>query len=117
MIETTSVTTDIRSEVGQRIAARRARLGLTQEDLADAIHHTRIAVALWETGKSAVPMKFLLPLASTLRVKVSWIVGEADEVTTQDERDLLDFYRGMPPELQPTARKMFETMAKEHVQR
>lgn len=40
------------TDMGQFIAARRAELGLTQQQLADRLHVTNKAVSKWETGVS-----------------------------------------------------------------
>ena len=45
---------------GAGLRARRDAAGMTQQQLADAIHISRVAVAMWETGR-ALPSAALLP--------------------------------------------------------
>lgn len=59
------------NELGQYIAKRRKRIGLTQEELAKRLddygeYRAASTIAGWETGKQPVPMEFLDILARAL---------------------------------------------------
>ena len=51
----TSRTQDIDRYVGARIRERRIMLGLTQQQLADALRTTRVSVARYEAGMRRIP--------------------------------------------------------------
>ena len=56
------------TDMGQFIAARRAELGLTQQQLADRLHVTNKAVSKWETGRGLPDIQMLEPLSAALEV-------------------------------------------------
>jgi transcriptional regulator with XRE-family HTH domain len=59
--------TAIRREVGQRIAAGRARLGLSQAELAKRLGRSRAAISLWERGRRSPDLAELLRLGTALQ--------------------------------------------------
>ena len=62
--------------IGQSIAADRARLGLSQQELADRLGVSQQAVAKWEAGRAAPRGKRLSQLVSVMG-KTSQTAGNA----------------------------------------
>ena len=54
------------ARLGERIRARRERLGLRQADLAAALGLSAAAVSKWKRGETAPDIGSLLPLAGLL---------------------------------------------------
>ena len=67
---------------GEFIRERRAERGLSQQQLASALHVTREAVSKWENGRGFPDVSLLPPLAEALDVSVSELLlarrGEPD---------------------------------------
>ena len=63
------------ARLGERIRARRERLGLRQADLAAALGLSAAAVSKWERGKTAPDIGSLLPLAGLLGVTVDHLLA------------------------------------------
>ena len=63
------------SRLGERIRARRERLGLRQADLAAALGLTAAAVSKWERGETAPDIGSLVPLAGLLGVTVDHLLA------------------------------------------
>ena len=61
--------------LGERIRARRERLGLTQRDVANGLQVTAQAVSKWERGENAPDASVLLPLSRLLGVSLDWLLG------------------------------------------
>lgn len=59
--------------MGQRIAARRAILGWTQEDLAEASGVSRGHIAAVEAGTSGLSPSNLFSVADALKVDARWL--------------------------------------------
>ena len=58
-----------REELGERLRARRAHLGLTQAEVAHRAGITQGALSNYEVGRRDVPIPFLLALARVLEVE------------------------------------------------
>ena len=71
--------------LGERVASRRLRLGLTQQDIADKMGLSRSVIANFETGRSRMLLHDAVMLATVLGRRVSWLVGD-----TNAKRGLLD---------------------------
>ena len=54
------------SRFAENLRARRAALGLTQEELAEKLHVTRQAVSNWENGKHQPDLEMLALLSWAL---------------------------------------------------
>ncbi len=67
------------SEIGARMKSRREYLGLSQQEVADAIHKERSSYAQYESGKNEPAAETLYALARKLRVRVGWFYGEEAE--------------------------------------
>lgn len=61
------------------LAQRRNELGLTQQQVADALDVTQAAVAQWETGVFVPKGKNLIALADLLRCSVDDLLGRRNE--------------------------------------
>lgn len=69
-----------REKFGGFVAARRKKLGLTQQELADKLFISNKAVSKWETGQSLPDIALLEPLAQCLGVSVAELLrGERIE--------------------------------------
>lgn len=60
--------------LGQRIRAQRLRLGLKQQDIANALTLSAQAVSKWERGENAPDIAILPDLARMLAVGVDWLL-------------------------------------------
>lgn len=65
------------NDLGQRLRARRAALGMTQDALAQKLCVTRQAVSNWERGKTEPDLDTLLQLAHALEVEPSTLLAAA----------------------------------------
>ena len=84
--------------IGSFIRELRKERGLTQRDLAEALHITDRAVSKWERGLNAPDIALLEPLSEFLGVSVGELIrGERDreEESQMDEtKSLLDYSKG-----------------------
>ena len=92
--------------VGERIAALRRELGLSQAGLAAATGVSRSAVAQWETDRSGQVRGNLSRIAAALDVSVETLLHGAaargGEAVTGDELALLRLYRACSPAARAT---------------
>lgn len=65
---------ELLKEVGQRIIARRKKLGLTQEELAEKADLTTQFISYAESGKRAMRPENLLKLSSALGVSTDYLL-------------------------------------------
>ena len=63
------------AEVGARIADKRKEKGLTQKQLAEAVHVTDKAVSKWECGKNFPDLTLLESLAAALDASPAELLG------------------------------------------
>lgn len=82
-------------EIGQRIIARRKKLGLTQEALAEKGDMTTQFVSYAEAGKRAMRPENLLKLSSALGVSADYLL--TGEVIDKDLLLLSDKLRKLTP--------------------
>lgn len=61
-----------------RIKERRKALGMTQQDLAQAMNASRSTVAMWEIGRVDVPLSVLSELALVLDTSIAYLVDGED---------------------------------------
>jgi len=100
-------------KIGSFIRALRKEKGMTQMDLAEALHITDRAVSKWERGLNAPDIALLEPLAELLEVTVGELIrGErAPEGSAEDRpdetRDLLDYSKGEVERKMGTIRKKY----------
>lgn len=70
-------------ELGRRIRAQRERLGLKQNDIANALQVSPQAVSKWERGENGPDIATLAPLCRLLGVSTDWLLdahGESRDV-------------------------------------
>ncbi len=89
--------------MNERIRARRKKLKLSQENVANHIGVNRVSVSNWETDENAMPKgENLLKLAEVLRVAPQWLISGAaiddtdqllDEVTSEASKLLYESMR------------------------
>jgi transcriptional regulator with XRE-family HTH domain len=72
--------------LGRRLAARRGKLGLTQQDLADRIGISRVAVSHLEAGMSVPGERTVALLASVFKVDPHDLVAGSDYPMAKAER-------------------------------
>ena len=85
-------------KLGEKIAAQRRRLGLSQEELASRLNVTRQAVSKWETGTSTPELETLVALAKTFGVTTDYLlsVEETPEPAPAPQPETLDFLEKLP---------------------
>lgn len=87
--------------IGQRMRERRDRLGLSQEDLAQALGQKQNAIYRWEAEKVDPSSFALMRLAEELEVPADYLIGLRDDTgeskeqqeLTPEERRLLWMYK------------------------
>jgi transcriptional regulator with XRE-family HTH domain len=62
-------------ELGNRLREQRARRGLKQSDIANALGVSAQAVSKWERGENAPDISLLVELGRLLGVSVEWVLG------------------------------------------
>ena len=68
-------------EVKEQIRAYRSSLGLSQEELAEAVYVTRQTVSNWETGKSYPDIQSLLRLSALYGISLDQLIkGDAERM-------------------------------------
>ena len=76
---------------GQRIAAKRKELGLSQEGLGEQLGVSRQAIYKWESDASLPDIDKLVALSRLFQVSVGWLLGveyttEAPDATITDRQ-------------------------------
>ena len=66
--------------IAEKIKAARNRAGMSQQELADAIHVSRSAVAKWESDKGLPDIENLKALAKLFGMTLDELAGEGEEV-------------------------------------
>lgn len=76
-------------ELQNTIKTLRSNMGLSQEELADAVYVTRQTVSNWETGKSYPDIKSLLLLANFFGVSLDFLVkGDIEKMKEISKQDI-----------------------------
>ena len=71
--------TSIKDEtLGQRIRAQRIRLGMTQEELAEALYVEKSIISYYENDKKEMRASGLAELAKVLQTTPNYLLGFAD---------------------------------------
>ena len=103
--------------IGQRIAQKRDRLGMSQEALAERLGVSRQAVSKWESGASVPDTENVVALSRLFGVSVGWLLGveeppEADAAPAETGGGLTEAQLKMVEEIagryiaaQPSPRK------------
>ena len=82
--------------VGENIAERRRRLGLSQKELADRLNITQDAMARMEKGKIAPKMGRLLDIAENLQCTVGYLFRTHEEGTEERAATIADILKTLP---------------------
>lgn len=82
-------------QVGERMRRRRILLGLTQDQLADALGISYQQIQKYETGANRVSAGRLAQIAEVLEVQPGWFFGAAEKVETAggSSRAIIDLVR------------------------
>lgn len=75
-------------QLADRIRAVRARLSMTQDDMAMALDVSQGAVSRWETGRHAPTDKQLLRLAQLAKVSVAELRYGVDAILPEDASEI-----------------------------
>lgn len=68
--------------LGQRIAAQRKKIGLSQEALAEKLDVSRQAVSKWESDGAIPEIDKLIALSKFYDVTVGWLLGVEEDAST-----------------------------------
>lgn len=74
-------------DIGNQIRERRARLGLSQDELARKLYVSRVTISHWETGKTLPDVQSMLLLANLFDTTIDELVrGDVDEMREMVKR-------------------------------
>lgn len=74
--------------IGERIREERAKLGLSQEELAERLYVSRVTISHWETGKTLPDVQSMMLLAQLCGITLDEMVREdVDEMRAIVEKD------------------------------
>ena len=77
----------MRMDIGNQIRERRARLGLSQDELAQKLYVSRVTISHWETGKTLPDVQSMLLLANLFDTTIDELVrGDVDEMREMVKR-------------------------------
>ena len=106
------------NEIGNMLLNRRKELGLTLEDVGNAVGVGKSTVRKWENGmiKNMGRDKIML-LAKVLQISPVELVPGSDPTDTlsSDERRLVSAYRGATMEIRSAALRMLEDSASQQI--
>lgn len=98
-------------DIGQRIKTRREQLGMTMQQLADAICVTKPTIQRYEAGKvERLKIPVIESIAKVLDVNTLWIIGKSDEMKIKKpaeaglspkEIEWINLYRQIPDDRKP----------------
>lgn len=75
---------DNKGTLGERIADKRKELGLTEQELADALHINRTMISRIEHGKSSISIEHVIPLCRKLQITpnvlFNWIARTTEDI-------------------------------------
>lgn len=71
--------------MGQRIAAQRKKLGISQESLGDKVGVSRQAISKWEADGAVPEIDKLIALSKLFGVSVGWLLGVEEQPEKQSD--------------------------------
>ena len=81
-------------EIYERIKRRRKEIGLSADEVAEALNVSRATVFRYESKEiEKIPIHLLVPLAKVLKCTPSYLMGWEEAPTTDHEKELLSDYR------------------------
>ena len=92
-------------KLGEKIAAQRRKLGLSQEELASRLNVTRQAVSKWETGASVPELDTLVALAKIFGVTTDYLLSAEEAPEPQPQQTTPDLLERLPGMLGKTFRR------------
>ena len=97
-------------EIYERIKERRKQLGLTADEVGEALGIDRATVYRYEKADiKKLPMYIIEPLARVLQCSPMYLMGWAGELTLTDmEKRLIIDYRKLPKEEKSNIQKMIK---------
>lgn len=84
-------------EIGERLKSRREYLGMTQQEVAEALSMSRGNYTRIEGGFITMSAPDLAVAADFLRVPISYLYGDPTAYDVQDD-EFIRFYAGQAPE-------------------
>ena len=111
--------TEIRTEIGARVAAARKAAGLTQHQFAEAIGIPQRTVSFYERGEGDLPSSLLVLLADILDVDIRELLGiDIDVPVRRGSRSRLvqraEAIRKLPQGEQKFALKFLDQVLEDH---
>lgn len=76
--------------IGQQLKARRAALGLTQQQVARLIGVERTSITNIESGRQKLPLHLLYQLCAELEVNVHEVLPTPSDVLATEEDEVID---------------------------
>lgn len=98
-----------------RLKELRQRTSLTQIELAESVGTTPQTIQRLENGKINLSVEWAQRLAPVLSVDPAYLLGwDVPVDTPQDEKDLLETYRALPPIMQYSTLALMAAMVADH---
>ena len=69
---------DLYKQIGDRLKSRRLALGLTQQELADAIDVKRTSITNTEAGRQCLPLERLYALCEYMEISIHSVIPDND---------------------------------------
>lgn len=79
--------------ISKRIIEKRKEIGMTQNELADALYVTRQAVSKWEMGKSLPSIEVLIEMTELFDVTIDYMLDGSDLRDNDYDRMFMQFPR------------------------
>ena len=105
-------------EVGMRIKQAREDRGVSQDYVADAVCMAKSTISRYENGSiGKIKLPVIQSIADALNVDPAWIVGKSpsmykkQDILTDEERELIRFYRSLNESGRAIALAQIKTLA------
>ena len=105
---------DVMNTLQERIKLLRTSLGLNQKEFAEKIGLKRSALSLIEIGKNPLTEQNIKLICLVFDVSREWLelgVGEMFVSETPEDREFLELYRQLTPEMQDVIFEHVKTLA------
>lgn len=110
-------------DIGQRIKTRREQMGMTMQNLADAIGVTKPTIQRYEAGKvDRLKIPVIESIANSLDVNPLWLLGKSEIVDTKKpanddgltnaEKEWIKLYHQIPKERQAEYAALLQAVLK-----
>lgn len=107
------------ADISERLRRRRKQLRLSQEALAEIANIDQTQISRYEKGKNEPGADVLASLANALNTTTDWLLGLTENPNrpaiskgdlSEDERELIDSYRGIPADKQRQIRSIVRAL-------